>query len=149
MGEKSARGPQRRDRDNAIVGLADRAEVLSIHMRGGRTVLFIADIIEHQRPAAMGRGSRIALQQLKPPRGERLCAPSGLGEKVLQSLHLGVLGLHHRFHSSQRGERLVEITRGEQSAQVVTKTATLAERGEDQANSTANSSSGPGAGGQG
>src|SRR5919199_5028945 len=78
----------------------------------------------------MGHSGRLALQQLKTPRVQRLCAPLGLREKVLQALHLRALRLHHRFRAGQRRERLVAITRGEQSAQIVAKATALAERTE-------------------
>src|ERR671927_1273528 len=79
----------------------------------------------------MGHSGRLVLQQNKTPRIERLCAPVGLREKVLQALDLGALRLCHRFRAGQRRERLVTIARGEQSAQVVTKAAALAERTEE------------------
>jgi hypothetical protein len=79
----------------------------------------------------MGRGGGIALQQLETPGVERLCAPVGLREKVLQALDLGALGLHQRFRAGKGRERLVAITRGEQSAQVATEAAALAERTEE------------------
>jgi hypothetical protein len=95
---------------------------------GGRAVLLIAGVIEHEHAVAVGRRGRLALQQPKPPRIQRLSAPVRFREKVLQALDLRALRLHHRFRAGQRRERLVAIARGKQSAQVVAKAAALAER---------------------
>jgi hypothetical protein len=111
--------------------LADRAEVLPGDMRGGRAVLPIAGVVEHEHAAAMGCRGRLALQQRKAPGVERLRAPVGLREEVLQALDLGALRLHHRFRAGQSRERLVAIPRGEQPAQVAPKAAALAERTEE------------------
>jgi hypothetical protein len=94
---------------------------------GGRAVLPIAGVVEHEHAASMGRGGRLALQQRKAPRIQRLCVPVGLREKVLQALDPGALRLHHRFRAGQRRECLVAIARGEQPAQVVAKATALAE----------------------
>src|SRR3982751_4205343 len=64
------------------------------------------------------------------PGVERLRAPVGLREEVLQALDLGALRLHHRFRAGQSRERLVAIPRGEQPHQVAAKATALAERTE-------------------
>src|SRR5215218_3599461 len=74
-------------------------------------------------PANPGR-----FKQRKAPSVERLSAPVGLREEVLQALDLGALRLHHRFRAGQSRERLVAIARGEQPAQGAPKAAALAAR---------------------
>ena len=97
----------------------------------GRAGLPIAGVVEHEHAAAMRCRGRLALQQRKAPGVERLGAPVGLREKVLQALHLGALRLHHRFRAGQSRECLVAVARREQPAQVATKAAALAERTEE------------------
>jgi hypothetical protein len=123
-------GPEGGDGDDAIVDLADRAEIVPADMRRGGAVLPTAGVVEHQHAAAMGRSSRLALQQRKAPGVERLGAPVGLRKKVLQALDRRALRLHQRFRASQRRERLVAIARSQQPAQIMTKAAALAERTE-------------------
>src|SRR5689334_16217434 len=74
--------------------------------------------------------ARAAIWPMRIAGVERLRAPVGLREEVLQALDLGALRLHHRFRAGQSRERLVALPRGEQPAQVVAKAAALAKRTE-------------------
>jgi hypothetical protein len=44
-------GPEGGDRDDAVVDLAERAEILPADVFGGRAVLLIAGVIEHEHAA--------------------------------------------------------------------------------------------------
>ena len=48
-------GPQAGHGDDAVVDLADRAEILAGHMRGGGAVLAVAGVIDHQHARRGGR----------------------------------------------------------------------------------------------
>ena len=52
-------GPQRGDRDDAVIDFADRAEILPCHMAGGASILAIARVVDHQRTRDRRRMRRI------------------------------------------------------------------------------------------
>ncbi len=104
-------GPQRAHRDDAAVGLAEAAQPLAAHMRGGPPVLAIPAVIDHQHPIRMGCGRGLGQQQLQPTGIDPLGIPARLGQEILHPLRCRALGPGHRFGPGQRRSRLVPLPR--------------------------------------
>jgi hypothetical protein len=69
-------GPQAGHGDDAVVDLADRAQVLVGHVRGSGAVLAVAGVIDHQRAPVVRGGGRVLAQQLHSPLVDPLVVPS-------------------------------------------------------------------------
>ena len=68
--------PQAGHRDDPVVDLADRPQVLASHMGGGGAVLAIAGVVQHQHTRIMGGGGRVLPQQLDTALVELFVVPS-------------------------------------------------------------------------
>jgi hypothetical protein len=67
--------PQAGDGDDAVVALADRAQVMAGHMRSGGAVLAVAGVVDHQRAGIVRGGGRVLAQQLHLPLVDPLVVP--------------------------------------------------------------------------
>jgi hypothetical protein len=76
-------GPQAGDRHDAVVGLAQRAQVLAGHVGGVVAVFAVAAVVDDQHPLAVWAGGRVAQQQLQPPLVDLLGVPGRLRHKEL------------------------------------------------------------------
>ena len=102
-------GPQARNRDDAVVDLADRAQVLPAHMRRLRAPFAISCLVDHQH-AGFGRGGlRFCRKQVQPPLVDLVRRPGRLREKPLQPLGLGLRRSGDRFGIGQGRQRLVAL----------------------------------------
>jgi hypothetical protein len=101
--------PQAGHRHDAVVGLADRPEILAGHVRGRGAVLAVAGVVEHQHALGARRGRRIRTQQLDPPLVDLLVVPGRLREEPLQPLDLAVLSAHDWLGVGQGGQGLVAV----------------------------------------
>jgi hypothetical protein len=117
--------PQAGDGDDAVVDLADRAQVLAGHMGGGGPVLAVAGVIDHQHTAIMRGGRRVPAQQPYPLVVDHLVVPGRFRQEPLQPLDLAVLGTGDRFGAGEPGQGLVAVPRQEQALQVVAEAAAL------------------------
>ena len=107
-------GPRAGHRDDAVVDLADRAEILAGHMGGGAAVLAVAGVVDHQRPSVVRGSGRVLTQQPHPPLVEQLMIPGRLGQEPLQppsslavqdagQVELGPAGHRHRANLGHPG----------------------------------------------
>ena len=68
--------PQAGHRDDAVVDLADRPQILAGHMGGGGAVLAVPGVVDHQHSPLTWGGGRVFLQQLDAALVELLVVPS-------------------------------------------------------------------------
>ena len=68
-------GPQAGDGHDAIVDLADPAQVLAGHMGGGGAVLAVAGVVDHQHTPIVRRGRRVLAQRPHPLVVDSLVVP--------------------------------------------------------------------------
>ena len=118
-------GPQAGHGHDAVVDLADRAEILAGHMGGGGAVLAVAGVIQHQHAPIVGGGGRVLAQQPHPLVVDLLVVPGRLREEPLQPLDLAMLGPADRLGPGQPGQGLVAIAGQQQPLQVVTEATAL------------------------
>ena len=119
-------GPQAGHRDDAVVDLADRAEILAGHMGGGGAVLAVAGVVDAPaRPASWGAVAGSSHNSCTRRSLTTLVVPGRLREEPLQPLDLAVLGPGDRLGPGQPGQGLVAIPRQQQPLQVVTQAAAL------------------------
>jgi hypothetical protein len=121
-------GPQAGDRDDAVVGLADRAEVLAGHVGGVAAVFSVAGVVDDQHALLVGGGGRVAKQQLQAALVDLLVVPGRLRQEELQALHGRMLGADHGFGAGECGQGLVAVSWQQQALQVAPQAATLRER---------------------
>jgi hypothetical protein len=121
-------GPEAGDRDDAVVGLADRAKVLAGHVGGVAAVFSVAGVVDDQHAVVVGAGGRVGQQHLKAPLVELLVVPGRLRQEELQALHGRVLGTNDRFGAGQGGQRLVAVAGQQQPLQVGAQAAPLRQR---------------------
>jgi hypothetical protein len=121
-------GPQRGHGDDAVVDLADRAQVLARHMIGGAALLAVPRVIDDQHTVGRWSRGRLGEQQRQAPGIDRFGVPGGLGEEKLQPLHLGGLRLDQRLGAHQCRERLGPVAREQQARQVGAKAMALGRR---------------------
>jgi len=117
--------PQAGHRHDAVVGLADRPQVLAGHVRGVAAVFAVAGVVDHQHPLGVWRGGRVLAQQLDPLLVDGLVVPGRLRQKPLQPLDLAVLGTGDRLGVGQGGQGLVAVAWQQQALQVVAQAAAL------------------------
>jgi hypothetical protein len=118
-------GPEAGHGDDAVVGLADRAEVLAGHMRGRRAVLAVAGVVNHQHPSLVRGGGWIRAHQLHPPVVDGLVIPGRLRQKPLQPLDFTMLGTGDRLGPGQPGQRLVAIAGQQQALEIFAEATAL------------------------
>ena len=118
-------GPQAGHRDDAVVDLAHRAQVLAGHMGGGGAVLAVAGVVQHQHAPVIGGGGRVLAQQPHPPVVDHLVVPGRFRKEPLQPLDLAVLGPGDRLGPGQPGQGLVAVPGQQQALQVVTEPTAL------------------------
>ena len=123
-------GPERADRDDAVVGLADRAQVLAAGVGGVGALLAVAGVVDHQHTLLVRGGRRGAEHQLEAAGVERVGVPGRLGEEELEALDGRALGADDRLGAGQRRQRLVAVPREQQPLQVRPEAATLSQRAE-------------------
>jgi hypothetical protein len=68
-------GPQAGHRDDAVVDLAHRAEILAGHVRGGGAVLAVAGVVDDQRASLVRGGGRVLAQPPHPLLVDLLALP--------------------------------------------------------------------------
>jgi hypothetical protein len=121
-------GPHRGHGDDAVVGLAVAAQPLASHVRGGGAVLAVPGVVDDQHALVVRGGGGVGQQQFDAPVVDPLVLPGGLGQEELQPLDGRVLGTGHRFGVSQAGQRLVPVSRRQQSGEVLAEAAPLGQR---------------------
>ena len=72
-------GPQGGYRDNAIVELADRAQLLTTDMIGCRSLRAVPGVVQHRYAIVVGRGCRFIAQQFRRPRCKGISIPDRIG----------------------------------------------------------------------
>lgn len=105
----TAVGPHRGHRDDAVVGLAQPAQLLPTHMCGGRAVPAVPGVVDHDHSVGVRSGRGLTAHQVKPSAVDLLGVPDGLGQKVLQSLRRSCSRADNRLRSGQTGDRLVPL----------------------------------------
>src|SRR5215471_7643337 len=95
-----------------------------------RTRLAITRVVDDQHTLSVWRRSRIAEQQRQAPGIDRFRIPRRLGQEELQPLDDGSLCRNDRLDSRQRSQRLVAITRQEQTLEILAKPTPLCKRAE-------------------
>jgi hypothetical protein len=115
---KAVVGPQATDRHNAIIDLADGAQVLAGHMVGLVTRFAVPAIIDDEDSFLVRSRAGVIQEQLQAAGVDGFTIPGGLGEEVLEFLHLGMLGILDGPGPSQTSESLVPISGKQQALQI-------------------------------
>ena len=123
-------GLQAAHRDDAVVGLAERAEVLAADVRGLGAVLAVPGFVNDERTGVAGLRRRIALKRFQTAGIDGLLILGRLRQEELQALNRAMLSAQDRLGAGEGSQGLVPIAGQQQARQVVAKAATLGERAE-------------------
>ena len=117
--------PQAGHRHNAVVDLAQRAQILAGDMRGLGAVFAVPGLINDQHALRGRLGRRIGEEHGQPLLGDGRDVPGRLGEEELQRLNGSGLGLAVRFRAGHGRDRLVAIAGQQQPLQIFPKAPPL------------------------
>src|ERR687891_2977969 len=110
--------PQAADCHNAIIDLAQGAQVLAGHVLSAVAGLAVPAIIDDEHSLLVRSRARLISEQLQAAGIYRLAVPGRLGKEVLELLHTRMLGFLDRSGPSQAGESLVPVSGQQQALEI-------------------------------